>query len=449
MRLPKPRFYFLLSLAFLRKHKRIIILSLAVTILLAHFLPKLIKFNFTKLFKFGFIYSQEEIGLIGRYNFNNLPYEITSLISYGLTIPLPDGSIEPGLAESWEIKEDGKVYIFTIKDNLYWHDGTKVTTEDINYNFSDVNVTVLDNQRIKFELKEPFSPFPAVVSRPVFKKELVGIGDYRAKSIQRSGQIIRKLVLIPVEDQSKPKIVYHFYPNDEAVKIGYKLGEVEFLRDIPSVGSLENWPNTKVESEVKNDRYTAIFFNTQSEKFADKPVRQALAYAIEKQWQPRALSSYNPDSWAYNSTVKPYEFDLANAKSLLGQNGNESSIEKINLSTIPSLLNIAEEIKSDWQELGIETEIQLIHSLSEDFEALLVNQQIPRDPDQYVLWHSTQVSNLSRYKSPKLDKLLEEGRKTFDQGKRKEIYQEFQRFLVEETPAIFLFHPTLHTISRE
>lgn len=441
MNLPKPRFYFLLSQAFLRKHKRIIILSLAITILLVFFLPKLITLNL--------LGKQQKIGLIGRYNLNNLPYEITSLISYGLTIPLPNGSIEPGLAESWEVEENGKVYIFTIKDNLFWHDGTKIITEDINYNFSDVNTTVLDDRRIKFELKEPFSPFPIVVSRPIFKKELVGAGAYRAKTIQRTGQIIRKLTLVPVEDRSKPKITYHFYPNEEAAKISYKLGEVDFLRNIPSAGDLENWPNTEVMFEVKNDHYTAIFFNTQSEKFADKPVRQALAYAIKKRWQPRALSSYNPDSWAYNSTVKPYEFDLANAKKLLGQNGDESSIGKISLSTIPSLLSIAEEVKSDWQELGVETEIQLIHSLTEDFEALLVSQQIPRDPDQYILWHSTQASNLSHYKSPKLDKLLEEGRKTLTQEERKEIYQEFQRFLVEESPAIFLSHPTFYTISRK
>ena len=441
MRLLNLRFYLHLFQAFWHKRQRLIIFSLIITILSVYFFPKLINLRFFR--------NQQKIGLVGRYNLNNLPDDITSLVSYGLTIPLPDGSVEPGLAQSWEVRDNGKIYIFTIKDNFYWHDGTKVKAKDINYNFSDVNVTFLDDQRIRFELKEPFSPFPAVVSRPIFKKNLVGLGDYRVKSIQKSGQIIRKLSLIPTKDQAKPRLIFHFYPNEEAARIGYKLGEVDFLEDIASPGELKQWTNTKIESATKYDRYTAIFFNTQKEKFIDKPVRQALAYSVNKTWEPRAFSSYNPHSWAYNSTVKPYDFDLENAKKLIKQDENQISIEKISLSTVPSLLDVAEQVKSDWEKLGIETEIQLIHSPDEEFEALLVSQQIPRDPDQYILWHSTQTTNLSQYKSPRLDKLLEKGRKTLNQEERKEIYQEFQRFLVEESPAIFLFHPTVYTISRK
>ena len=440
MRIAKPRYYVRLIRAFWQKHRRIILISLTVTILTAFFLPKLISLNPIK--------RQEKIGLAGRYNLTNLPYEITSLISYGLTIPLPDGSVEPGLAESWEVRENGKIYIFALKENVRWHDGSEVLAKDINYNFSDVSVTVLDDHHIKFELKESFSPFPVVVSRPVFKNNLIGLGDYKTKKIERSGQIIRKLILVPAKDRSKPNLIFHFFPNEESAKIGYKLGEVDYLEEILIPGELENWSNTKIEKGVKYDRYTALFFNTQLDKFADKPIRQALAYAIEKRWEPRALGSYNPDSWAYNSTVKPYDKDLENARTLLGQDGEEI-IKQIKLSTIPSLANIAEQIKSDWQELGIETEIQFINSPDEEYEVILVNQQIPRDPDQYVLWHSTQITNLSKYKSPKLDKLLEDGRKTLNQDERKTIYQDFQRFLVEDSPAVFLFYPTVYSLSRK
>jgi ABC-type transport system substrate-binding protein len=61
------------------------------------------------------------------------------------------------------------------------------------------------------------------------------------------------------------------------------------------------------------------------------------------------------------------------------------------------------------------------------------------DPDQYLFWHSTQTkTNLTQTNNPKIDKLLEEGRQTFDQQERKKIYQEFQKILLEECPAIFL-----------
>ena len=120
---------------------------------------------------------------------------------------------------------------------------------------------------------------------------------------------------------------------------------------------------------------------------------------------------------------------------------------RIELATIPSLLSYAEEIKEDWEKLGLEVKVKSVFSLDE-FEALLITQEVPVDPDQYLLWHSTQKMNISGYKSPKIDNLLEEGRKTLDQEKRKEAYLDFQRFLVEDTPAIFLFHPTLYTVSR-
>ncbi len=125
------------------------------------------------------------------------------------------------------------------------------------------------------------------------------------------------------------------------------------------------------------------------------------------------------------------------------------SIE-IELSTVPSLLPVAEKIKEDWEQLSFKTNIKVVNTLPENFEALLVTQEVPPDPDQYSSWHSTQIgTNISHYQSPKIDKLLEDGRKAKDQEKRKEIYFDFQRFLVEDTPAIFLFHPTLYTVSRK
>ncbi|MDD3998930.1 MAG: hypothetical protein PHR98_02415, partial [Candidatus Shapirobacteria bacterium] len=64
-------------------------------------------------------------------------------------------------------------------------------------------------------------------------------------------------------------------------------------------------------------------------------------------------------------------------------------------------------------------------------------------------WHSTQTkTNITKINHPPIDKLLEEGRQTFDQQERKKIYQEFQKILLEESPAIFLKYPILYTVSR-
>ncbi|MCG2691827.1 hypothetical protein L6272_03300, partial [Microgenomates group bacterium] len=93
--------------------------------------------------------------------------------------------------------------------------------------------------------------------------------------------------------------------------------------------------------------------------------------------------------------------------------------------------------------------VKIVNSIDPDFQALLVAQEIPLDPDQHALWHSTQDTNITHYSDLKIDKLLEDGRKISDQAKRKEIYQDFQRFLLEDSPAIFLSYPTTYTISRK
>src|SRR6185369_8402425 len=105
--------------------------------------------------------------------------------------------------------------------------------------------------------------------------------------------------------------------------------------------------------------------------------------------------------------------------------------------------------KSLCDNLNINVKLRLVGfpDLS-NFQVVLVGQEIPPDPDQYYLWDSTQSTNFTGYKNPRIDKLLEDGRKSIDQSERKSIYQDFQQFLVEETPAIFLTHLKTYTVVR-
>lgn len=442
----KIRFFFHLGQAFLNKHLRLVFLSFLIGILSFWFFPKIVKVVPAKR-------GAQKVGMVGKFTVSQLPSEIQNLISSGLTSILPDGTATPSLASSWKVSEDGKVYAFTLKDELYWHDGSPIVANDINYNFSDVATAVLDSKTIEFRLKEPFSPFPAIVSKPVFKKGFIGTEKYKVASLKRNGQIVEEIVLKPKIKKSKEAyLVFRFYPTEEAARTAFKLGEIDSIKEISGLGDLEGWANIQISPEIKFNRYVAIFFNTQKDKLSDKSFRQAFAYALKKEWSPRALGPINPYSWAYNSSVKQYGFDLENAKKLLDktfESKEKPETIEIELATVPSLLSIAEKVKDDWEKLQVVTNIKVINIIPEGFEALLVTQEVSPDPDQYALWHSTQgVSNLSRYKSPKVDMLLEEGRKTMNREERKQIYFDFQRFLVEDTPAIFLFHPTLYTISR-
>ncbi len=84
-----------------------------------------------------------------------------------------------------------------------------------------------------------------------------------------------------------------------------------------------------------------------------------------------------------------------------------------------------------------------------NFELLLLGQKIPVDPDQYFLWHSNQPTNFTRYQNTRIDSLLESGRQTLEQKERVVIYQEFQQFLLEDPPALFLKYLTSYDISRK
>lgn len=438
----KIHFYYNLVWIFWQKRKKLIILGFLVGTLSFFLMLKIFSSPRENI---------EKIGIVGKYTINELPLEIQELISDGLTEIDEDGSVKPALADFWEINQGGKEYIFTLKDNLFWQDKEPVTAFNINLKFSDVTTNIIDQKKIKFQLKEPFSPFPVILSKPIFKKGFLGTGEYKIKRIKKNGQIIEKLILTSVKDKSAPKIIFRFYPTEEAARTGFKLGEVDTLKEIVQPEDLKNWKKVEITPEVKYNRFVAVFFNTNDPKIGDKSNRQALAYAIKKDWrEPRALTPLNPSSWAYNKEVKPYNFDLENAKKLLkSKNGNgKEPLEEIELATLSSLLPVAEEIKKDWEELGVTTKIRVVNSPYEDFQALLATREIPPDPDQYIFWHSTQTTNIGHYKSPKIDKLLEDGRKTLDQEERKKIYHDFQKFLVEETPAIFLFHPTVYTISK-
>lgn len=430
----KIRFFLHLLLAFWQKEKKIIVLGIIAGSFSFVLIPR--------IFRLLVIRPTQRIGIVGRFTATDLPLEIQQLISDGLTRVDEKGNPLPKLADSWETDNDGREYIFTLKNNFRWQDGKPLLARDINLNFSDVAVSVINDQKIKFLLKEPFSPFPVLVSRPIFKKGLLGTGKYKVRYLKKNGQVIEKLDLVP-------NLSFRFYPTEAAARTAFLLGEIDEIKELASLGELSNWTKAKISPLIKQNRFVAIFFNTQINKFADKSVRQALAYGLKDRWHPATLNPLNPSSWAYSHDVKPYQYDPNNAKKLLKKAAEgEPPLTSIELVTIPSLLPVAEEIKNDWLELGIETKIKILNNLEEKFEALLISQEIPPDPDQYYLWHSTQTTNISRFKSPKIDKLLEEGRRTLDQEKRLLIYHDFQKFLVEESPAIFLYHPTVYNIQR-
>lgn len=418
--------------AFFKKFKAIILIGsffgILFFILLFIFMPLLTS-------------TDERIGLVGRFTPNNLPNEILESISGGLTKVDETGTAIPNIAKSWETSDGGKTWIFILNDNLVWQDGKKITSDDISYEFSDAKIEKPDQNTIKFTLDSNFSAFPIIVSKPLFKKGFLGTGEWKVKKISLTENIVQR---ITITDNNRGKKTYKFYPTEERLRLAFKLGEVDIIKNLQDPKPFDTWITVRIEKEVANNNFVGIFINTEDAKLSEKTVRQALNYAIDKSVfdGTRAIGPISANSWGYNPQVKQYLQDLEKAK--------EASDLQIKISTLPNLLLTAEKIAKDWNSVGIKTEIEVVSSIPDSFDVFLATVDIPKDPDQYSLWHSTQTAtNISNYKNARNDKLLEDGRTQLDQETRKKIYLDFQKFLVEDVPAIFLYHPTLYTVTRK
>mgnify|MGYP001610821613 CR=1 FL=1 len=426
------RFYIRLLWAFFSKYYALILLGLVSGVISFVSFPYLVK----QIPKFR---PTIKISVVGRYSASDIPFPIQQQISFGLTSVSSSGIVGPGLASNWTVSDDGKIYTFDLNPSFTWQDGTKVKSKDLGFKFKDVEVSYPNDNQVVIKLKDPFAPLPATLAQPVFKSGLLGLGKYKVYRIKKNGQYIEELLLVPIDREiSIPKIQYRFYASDSLAQMAFKLGLVDILENTLASDEITKWPNVTISEEVHKDRYVAVLFNNQ---LLDKPTRQALSYGIDKtRWKHRALGPISDESWAFNPDIKYYEFDLAKAKS--------KKPESITLTTFPAFEKIAQDIKSNWEKVGIKVTLETVTSLPENFTALVLAQATPIDPDQYILWHSTQSTNIVHYNSQRIDKLLELGRKTIDTESRKTIYQDMQKYLLEDAPAAFLFYQTTYTIVR-
>ncbi len=391
----------------------------------------------------------ERIGISGRYRTENLPRNILNSVSDGLTSIDKEGKPIPSLALSWESKDDGKVWEFKLDTTRKWQDGKLLTSESIVYEFSDAEIERPDESTIIFKLEDPFSPFPTVVSKPTFRKGLLGTGKWEVKNILVTGNFVSELSLINENDDLR---IYRFYPTEEQTKLAFKMGHIDSIRNELDPPPLDTWMTVDTNSKSDLSKVVTLFFNTQDSILGDKSVRQALVYALDKEnfYGDRALGPISPDSWAYNSQVKKYAYDIDRARDLLSDTPDELLAQPINIVSSPLLLPIAEKVSESWREIGINSIVQVSSIIPDEFQVYLTIFDIPSDPDQYPFWHSTQkLTNISNYGSPRIDKLLEDGRTELDETERKKIYFDFQRFLLEDSPAAFLFHPEVYSLNRK
>jgi len=183
----------------------------------------------------------------------------------------------------------------------------------------------------------------------------------------------------------------------------------------------------------------------------EKEVRQALTYAIPPfPKYTKAYTPISPLSWAYSAKVRLYRYDPDVATKILSKNPIASASAEITVTTFAPFVKLAQSVVDAWSRVGVRAKVKVENTLPPDYQVLIAAQPIPPDPDQYQFWQSTQsVTNLTHYSNLKIDKLLEVGRKTIDREKRIKIYADFQRYLVDDAPVIFLYYPKVYTVERK
>jgi peptide/nickel transport system substrate-binding protein len=391
------------------------------------------------------------IGVVGSYTIETLPQSILAPLSRGLLSLDQSGIPVPDAATAWEIRDDGKTIIFFLSSDLTFHDGTPFTSSELTRTFTDATIERPNARTIIYRLNEPFAPFLTTMSRPIFRSGLTGLGEYVMRDIQRNGDFVSHITMAKKDDPYLLR-VYQFYPTQEALKLAYVMGQVDTAVGLSDVSfattSLASFPNTRVDRLEDMTQLVTLFFNYKDPTLSERRLREALVYALPSEFTQglRAHSPISPTLWAYQPNQIAQQ-DIEHAQTLLRATGNNSPIT-LTLTTLPKYEAVAREIAAAWEPLQITTQIVTVSSIPEDFQMFLGNFFLPADPDQYTLWHSQQENNITQYDNKRIDKILEDGRKTLDQQTRMKLYSDFQKYISEDPPAGFLYFPYIYSVSR-
>lgn len=444
------RLIFWILKAYLKKWGKVIALSFILGLGIFFLL-----ISFSKFFLHLLPTRKVTIGIAGTYTAKNLPPVIITKLSRGLTRVDKDGSIHPDIADSWKITNDGKTYEFIIRPSLRFTDGTLVTSKTIIYNFSDVTVERPSDSIIRYTLKDSYSPFLVTVSRPIFKDDYIGVSDYVLEAVDLNGEFIRSLKVSSTGNKLNYE-TYQFYPTQSALKTAFALGEITqangLTDDIFNKRNFSAFPHVTVTKHVAYSQLVTLFFNMNDGQLSNKRLRNGLSYALPDTFSmgERTYLPYAPQSQYYNTTLLSKMQDLEHAKLLFESitKTNSTPIPPLTIKTLSKYQPIAMEIQKEWEKAGIKTKIEEVDTIPTLFQIYLGEITVPKDPDQYALWHSNQQNNITRYDSKRIDKLLEDGRKTVNIAERKTHYDDFQKYLLDDAPAAFLFFPYSYVISR-
>jgi len=420
------------------------------------------------------------------------------------------------LAESWEISADNSTITFHLRPGLRWSDGKPLTSADCLFTLNLIQADSTqsaykadyilvkraeapDPKTFIVHYDETFSPALsswsslAILPKHVFEDENImdtplsrapkaTIGPYRLAEWQSQQSILMRanedyfdgpVWITERLTRIIPDRATQFLELSSGRLDSVALSPMQYSRLFETRESLKtNFNRYKYLDFV----YTYLGFNLKRKPFDDIRVRQAIAYAVDRQeildgvqlgLGETIASPYKPGTFWVNEKLKPRPFDPEKARTLLADAGwvdsdGDGIVDKSGKPlSFTVLTNNGNKQRADaatimqqrLKKVGIAMNVRLVEWSAfiqnfinkRNFDAVILGWSLSPDPDQYTIWHSSQTGprqfNFLSYNNANVDAALDAARRTFDRVQRKVHYDRMQEEIYNDVPMVFLFAP--------
>ena len=424
---------------------------------------------------------------------------------------------QPYLAESWSISDDGLSVTLNLVKGATFHDGKPITSKDVAFSIKTIKahhpfktmfgavkrVDTPDSHTAVIRLSKPHpalllalsSQLGAVIPEHIYgdgqdpkthprnSENVVGSGPFKLVEFVRDQHII----LERNENfflEGKPyldKIVMRIIKDPSARSLGRENGEIH-------LSAFESTPQDILHSKgiahltATDKGYAAIgpitwlAFNTKSKPTSDVRVRQAIAYAVDRNFLINAVmrgtskpayTGIHPDSIFHEPNVERYDLDINKANQILDDAGYSKNSDGIRFPLNidygwPSAKPMAEYMKPQLKKIGIDVTVRT----SAGFPAwakTVSNWEFDMTVDVVFNWgdpvigvHRTYLcenakkgviwSNTQQYCNPEVDQILEKARQENDRNQRIAFYSKAQKLISKDVPIYFTDTVPYHTI---
>ena len=433
---------------------------------------------------------------------------VGSLVFASLVMPGRNGDYAPYLARAWDAP-DPKTWRFRLRDGFLFHDGSPVRAEDVVATYDALMDSALASPKrsmlarvasieapapdeIVFHLREPDAAFleaatvavlPARLAHaaPLAPSDLVGAGPYRMTEYAENRMIrLEGFQRFALGAPSLAAVEFRIVPDSLMRALELRHGTVDFVQNALDPDTVE-WIAThaddlRVERGASNS-FQYLGMNLEHPPLTDVRVRRAIAYAIDRESIVRHLLKGQaevadgllpPHHWAHTSRVRSYGFDPERARRLLDRAGladpdGPGPQPRLTLSykttTDELARRSAEAIAEQLAAVGIHLDI-----LTYEWGTFFADVQRGSfhlyslkwigisDPDIYrQILHSRMIppegNNRGRYRSRRMDRLMERGVSVIDRSERRRVYARVQRVSARALPFIPLWWPQTVVVS--